>query len=325
MGEPMGSPTGPPSALCARSPPVDLRPRCLAQQSTRGRPGTSPTYLRTRTWCPSGLQHRRRGFDSFRPCSTCRRGPVSDDPNDPPCRSPMRPAAGIGPGGQAWVRPCTDRKEGPVGTTVPPCSCPGRLAGQDAGLSHRWCGFESRPGYRCDRGVRSEAHGVASAADRVRVPAVALRWGSWWPRWWLATTRTGFDSPGLHSHPQTENRSRRARSARVPRCVPCRGLPRAARPPDHAALHALGRAWWRGSAVSRVRRVRLPPRALLAVAQRIRAPPCEGGGRRFESSRRDSSCSRARFRRAESRRSDPAFSAGRSLKASASPPQLRAA
>ena len=27
---------------------------------------------------------------------------------------------------------------------------------------------------RCDRGVRSEAHGVASAADRVRVPAVAL-------------------------------------------------------------------------------------------------------------------------------------------------------
>ena len=81
---------------------------------------------------------------------------------------------------------------------------------------------------------------------------------------------------------KTENRSRRARSARIPRCVPCRGLPRAARPRDHAALHALGRAWWRGSAVSRVRRVRLPPRALLAVAQRIRAPPCEGGGRRFE-------------------------------------------
>src|SRR5262245_15371150 len=26
----------------------------------------------------------------------------------------------------------------------------------------------------CDRGVRTEAHGVASAADRVRVPAVAL-------------------------------------------------------------------------------------------------------------------------------------------------------
>ena len=93
-------------------------------------------------------------------------------------------------------------RRGPWRTTGPPCSCPGRLAGQDAGLSHRSCGFESRPGYRCDRGVRSEAHGVASAADRVRVPAVALRWGSWWPRWWLATTRAGFDSPGLHSHRQ---------------------------------------------------------------------------------------------------------------------------
>jgi hypothetical protein len=197
----MGSPTGPPSALCARSPPVDLRPRCLAQRSTRGRPGTSPTHLRTRTWCPSGLQHRRRGFDSFRPCSTCRRGLVSDDPNDPPCRSPMRPALragrpGVGP-------PMHGQEGGARGEPrVPPCSCPGRLAGQDAGLSHRWCGFESRPGYRCDRGVRSEAHGVASAADRVRVPAVALRWGSWWSRWWLATTRAGFDSPGLHSHRQ---------------------------------------------------------------------------------------------------------------------------
>ncbi len=94
-GNPWVPPRAPPSALCARSPPVDLRPRCLAQRSTRGRPGTSPTHLRTRTWCPSGLQHRRRGFDSFRPCSTCRRGLVSDDPNDPPCRSPMRPAAGI--------------------------------------------------------------------------------------------------------------------------------------------------------------------------------------------------------------------------------------
>ena len=41
--------------------------------------------LRTRTWRPRGLQHRRRGFDSFRPCSTR----------------------------------------------------PGRLVGQDAGLSHR--------------------------------------------------------------------------------------------------------------------------------------------------------------------------------------------
>ena len=58
------------------------------------------------------------------------------------------------------------------------------------------------------------------------------------------------------------------------------------------SIHALGRAWWRGSAVSRVRRVRLPPRALLAVAQRIRAPPCEGGGRRFESSRRDTTLRR---------------------------------
>ena len=43
------------------------------------------SILRTRTWRPCGLQHRRRGFDSFRPCSTR----------------------------------------------------PGRLVGQDAGLSHR--------------------------------------------------------------------------------------------------------------------------------------------------------------------------------------------
>ena len=63
--------------------------------------------------------------------------------------------------------------------------------------------------------------------------------------------------------------------------------------------------------------------ARLAVAQWTGAPPCEGGGRRFESSRRGSSCSRARFRRAESRRSDPRLRRGRSLKASASPPQLR--
>ena len=51
--------------------------------------------------------------------------------------------------------------------------------------------------------------------------------------------------------------------------------------------HALGRAWWRGSAVSRVGRVRLPSRALARRSSADRAPPCDGGGRRFESSRRD--------------------------------------
>ena len=40
----------------------------------------------------------------------------------------------------------------------------------------------------------------------------SLSWGSWWPGWWLATTRAGFDSPGLHSLRQSENRSRGARS-----------------------------------------------------------------------------------------------------------------
>ena len=42
-------------------------------------------------------------------------------------------------------------------------------------------------------------------------PGGRSRWGSRWPGWWLASTRAGFDSPGLHSHPQTENRSGRAR------------------------------------------------------------------------------------------------------------------
>ena len=59
---------------------------------------------------------------------------------------------------------------------VPPGLRLGRLAGQDAGLSHRRRGFDSRSGHLQDvrdRGVRTEAHGVASAADRVRVPAVA--------------------------------------------------------------------------------------------------------------------------------------------------------
>ncbi len=54
--------------------------------------------------------------------------------------------------------------------------------------------------------------------------------------------------------------------------------------------------------------------ALLAVAQRIRAPPCEGGGRRFESSRRDSTTGRL-----GRRRSDTAVERGSIPRSSISP------
>ena len=79
--------------------------------------------------------------------------------------------------------------------------------------------------------------------------------------------------------------------------------------------HALGRAWWRGSAVSRVGRVRLPSRALTRRSSADRAPPCDGGGRRFESSRRDTTTTGRLGRR----RSDMAVERGSIPRSSISP------
>ena len=102
---------------------------------------------------------------------------------------------------------------------------------------------------------------------------------------------------------------------------------------------ALGRVWRRGLAVSRVRRVRFPSRALLAVAQWTSTTllPWPTGVRLLparlrrkassEPSGRDPDeqgaipwrrlvCSRAGIRRADSCRSDPRLRRGRSLKAS---------
>ena len=131
---------------------------------------------------------------------------------------------------------------------------------------------------RCDRGVRSEAHGVASAADRVRVPAVAL------------DGAPGGQDGGLHP-PERGSipRGSTASPARSLKASPVGAATAAWAPPlgCRSQAHALGRAWWRGSAVSRVGRVRLPSRALTRRSSADRAPPCDGGGRRFESSRRD--------------------------------------
>ena len=44
-------------------------------------PARGARFIRTRTWRPCGLQHRRRGFDSFRPCFTPRSS------SRPGCRS----------------------------------------------------------------------------------------------------------------------------------------------------------------------------------------------------------------------------------------------
>ena len=84
--------------------------------------------------------------------------------------------------------------------------------------------------------------------------------------------------------------------ARIPEGVPCRGRNCRLAPSLGCRwqTHALGRAWWRGSAVSRVGRVRLPSRALTRRSSADRAPPCDGGGRRFESSRRDTRTGRRR-------------------------------
>ena len=105
----------------------------------------------------------------------------------------------------------------------------------------------------------------------------------------------------------------------IPERVPCRGRNcRLARnTARHAAdaTHALGRAWWRGSAVSRVGRVRLPSRALTRRSSADRAPPCDGGGRRFESSRRDTTTTGRLGRR----RSDMAVERGSIPRSSISP------
>ena len=91
---------------------------------------------------------------------------------------------------------------------------------------------------------------------------------------------SGVRFPGAPlSCPQIENRSRGSRSRGSLKASPvgaataarCRGS-------AHVAAHALGRAWWCGSAVSRVRRVRLPSRALrLVVAQRMEHHPATVG------------------------------------------------
>ena len=136
-------------------------------------------------------------------------------------------------------------------------------------------------------------------------PGGRSRWGSWWPGWWLASTRAGFDSPGLHSF------------RRIPEGRPCRGRNCRLTPPLGCGrrAHALGRAWWRGSAVSRVGRVRLPSRALTRRSSADRAPPCDGGGRRFESSRRDTTTTGRLGRR----RSDMAVERGSIPRSSISP------
>ena len=123
---------------------------------------------------------------------------------------------------------------------------------------------------------------------------------------------------------------------------PARGLRWVAGVPPPRAL---GRVWRRGLAVSRVRRVRFPSRALLAVAQwtsttllpwptGVRLLPArlrrkassEPSGRDPDEQGaipwRRPSCSRAGIRRVDSCRSDPRLRRGRSLKAAASPPQL---
>ena len=116
---------------------------------------------------------------------------------------------------------------------------------------------------RCDRGVRSEAHGVASAADRVRVPAVALDGA-------LGGQDGGLHPPERGSIPRGSTPYRRSRTA--PAVLDRESLNASPVGAATAAwrhrsavgrrTHALGRAWWRGSAVSRVGRVRLPSRAL---------------------------------------------------------------
>ena len=150
-------------------------------------------------------------------------------------------------------------------------------------------------------------------------PGGRSRWGSWWPGRWLASTRAGFDSPGLHSFRRSrtapaglarENPGRRALSGPQ---LPLRAVHRASR--CRMATHALGRAWWRGSAVSRVGRVRLPSRALTRRSSADRAPPCDGGGRRFESSRRDTTTTGRLGRR----RSDMAVERGSIPRSSISP------
>ena len=100
---------------------------------------------------------------------------------------------------------------------------------------------------------------------------------------------SGVRFPGAPPFPQIENRSRGSRSRESLKASPCRGANAARRHRSAVGrrTHALGRAWWRGSAVSRVGRVRLPSRALTRRSSADRAPPCDGGGRRFESSRRD--------------------------------------
>ena len=100
-------------------------------------------------------------------------------------------------------------------------------------------------------------------------PGGRSRWGSWWPGWWLASTRAGFDSPGLHSVRQ-----------RIPEGVPCRGrnrrvaLHRSAVDRRHTLSDAPGGAarlspGWGGFDSRRER--------LLVVAQRIEHHPATVG------------------------------------------------
>ena len=171
---------------------------------------------------------------------------------------------------------------------------------------------------RCDRGVRSEAHGVASAADRVRVPAVALDGA-------LGGQDGGLHPPERGSIPRGSTLSAdreplpRSRSRESLKASPVGAATAAWRETPlvtlQVATHALGRAWWRGSAVSRVGRVRLPSRALTRRSSADRAPPCDGGGRRFESSRRDTTTTGRLGRR----RSDMAVERGSIPRSSISP------
>ena len=135
-----------------------------------------------------------------------------------------------------------------------------------------------------------KAHGVASAADRVRVPAVALDGALGGQDGGLHPPERGSIPRGSTSFPQIENRSRGSRSRESLKASPVGAATAAWRHRSAVGrrTHALGRAWWCGSAVSRVGRVRLPSRALTRRSSADRAPPCDGGGRRFESSRRGS-------------------------------------
>jgi hypothetical protein len=145
----------------------------------------------------------------------------------------------------------------------------------------------------------------------------------------LPAPRTGFESRrSLHGalggqdgglHPPERGSIPRGStvSRRAPEGVPCRGpqLPRDTTARLWSQAHALARAWWRGSAVSRVGRVRLPSRALTRRSSADRAPPCDGGGRRFESSRRDMTTTGRLGRR----RSDMAVERGSIPRSSISP------